>query len=58
MEIKTILNENTINPEDINDYFLSKNSPLLNQKQKSSNLLLRPSISIQSLMNISFNTEL
>ncbi len=48
-KLKLIFNELTINPEEINSWLLVKGSTPLNQKQKLSQLLLRPELNISEL---------
>ena len=50
-KIKEILKDFTVTPEESNDYLQSLNTAVLTQKQKASQLLLRPSISLQSMIN-------
>lgn len=50
-EIKTILNNTPINTEELKDLLESVNSSPMNQKQKASQLLLRPLISLKLLMD-------
>jgi tRNA uridine 5-carboxymethylaminomethyl modification enzyme len=50
-KIKGILKDFAVNPEESNGYLQSLNTALLTQKQKAAQLLLRPSVSLQSMMN-------
>jgi tRNA uridine 5-carboxymethylaminomethyl modification enzyme len=49
-EIKTILSGTTLEPEDINGYFLENNGATITERQKASKILLRPSVSIHDLL--------
>lgn len=49
-KIKTLLNEFSIEGEEINSYLESKNSAPITQKQKAIQLLLRPNIDLLSMM--------
>jgi tRNA uridine 5-carboxymethylaminomethyl modification enzyme len=48
--IRKALSGITVDPEDINPYLLSRQSTPLSQKQKLAQLLLRPNISLQELI--------
>jgi len=48
--IRKMMSEMTIDPEEINDYLLASNSSALTQKQKLSQVILRPGIGIHDLM--------
>ncbi len=48
--IRKIMSEMTIEPEEVNDYLISNNSSALTQKQKLSQVILRPGIGIHELM--------
>jgi tRNA uridine 5-carboxymethylaminomethyl modification enzyme len=56
-KIKSILSDYSIEPADINNYLSTKNSAALPQKQKASQLLLRPSISLQELIFVLPNLQ-
>ena len=45
-EIKTILKEFVVEPQEINDYFASINSSPINEKQKAQKILLRPDVEL------------
>ena len=48
--IKTILSNQTIIPEEVNDFLTSIDSMVITEKQKASKLLLRPNISLGQVM--------
>lgn len=48
-EIKTILKDFTIEPEEINSYFQSLNSSPILEKQKAQKILLRPDVELDEL---------
>ncbi|HTL06596.1 MAG TPA: FAD-dependent oxidoreductase, partial [Chitinophagaceae bacterium] len=48
--IKNVLKETTIDPADIKSLLAEKDSAQLQQKQKASQLILRPNLDLQSLM--------
>lgn len=48
--LKKLLNEFSIEPEEINAYLQSINNALIDEKQKASKILLRPDINLQSIM--------
>lgn len=50
-KLKLLFNEITLQPEDVNSYLESKGSAPLQQKQKLSQLILRPEISIHDLIH-------
>lgn len=50
-EIKNILNESTICPIDIQNYLITQKSAPLTQKQKATQVLLRPNISLPSMIS-------
>ncbi len=52
-KIKQTLNEITLTPEEINPFLEANNSAALTQKQKAAQILLRPGISLQQLINAS-----
>lgn len=56
-KIKSILSDYSVEPADINNYLSTKNSASLPQKQKASQLLLRPNISLQELISILPNLQ-
>lgn len=49
-DIKQILDSTNIYPEEVNTYLFSKNSSQLINRQKASQLLLRPSVSLPGLV--------
>jgi len=49
--IKTILKELSVEPEEADVLLVEKNSSALNQKQKATQLLLRPMIDLHSMIN-------
>jgi tRNA uridine 5-carboxymethylaminomethyl modification enzyme len=49
-QIKKILNEFSIEPEDINTYFEKMGSALISEKQKAQKILLRPSVELSDLI--------
>jgi tRNA uridine 5-carboxymethylaminomethyl modification enzyme len=49
--IKSLLNDISVAPEEVNPFFESKSSSLIVEKQKAAKLLLRPEIELQDLMN-------
>ena len=51
--IKKVLKETTIAPEEINDFLILKNSAALTQKQKAEQILLRPGIQLNELIDAS-----
>ena len=50
-QIKRVMEEITIQPEEINPFLTGINSAILDKKQKASQLLLRPSVSLKEMMN-------
>jgi tRNA uridine 5-carboxymethylaminomethyl modification enzyme len=48
--IKTILSNQTIIPEEVNDFLTSIDSMVITEKQKASKLLLRPNISLDQVV--------
>jgi tRNA uridine 5-carboxymethylaminomethyl modification enzyme len=50
IQIKEILNELSIVPQEINEYLQHIDSSLIEEKQKASKLLLRPDVSLQNMM--------
>ena len=53
LKLESILNETFIEPEDINPVLEERNSASLNQRQKASQILLRPSIGLKELRQAS-----
>ena len=49
-ELSDFIKTETINPDEINSYLVSINTPEIDQKTKINNILLRPQVSIQSLL--------
>ena len=49
--IKSLLNNFSVTPEEINSFFENRSSSLISEKQKASKLLLRPEIELSDLMN-------
>ncbi|MFL5786828.1 MAG: tRNA uridine-5-carboxymethylaminomethyl(34) synthesis enzyme MnmG [Flavisolibacter sp.] len=49
-ELKQILKSTTLEPEEVNNYFGSVNSAVINEKQKLDKILLRPGIGLKDLM--------
>jgi tRNA uridine 5-carboxymethylaminomethyl modification enzyme len=49
-ELKQILKNTTLEPEEVNYYFGSVNSAVINEKQKLDKILLRPGIGLKDLM--------
>jgi tRNA uridine 5-carboxymethylaminomethyl modification enzyme len=50
-EIKSLLNNFPITPEEINSFFENRSSSLISEKQKAAKILLRPEIELTDLMN-------
>ena len=50
--VKNVLKDLSIEPEDINEYFGEINSASINEKQKATKIILRPSVTIPSLIEI------
>lgn len=50
-EIKTILKDFSVEPEEINSYFVSINSSSITEKQKAQKILLRPDVELDELAN-------
>jgi tRNA uridine 5-carboxymethylaminomethyl modification enzyme len=50
--IKNVLKELSIEPEDINNYFDEINSAALTEKQKANKIILRPNVTLPSLIEI------
>jgi tRNA uridine 5-carboxymethylaminomethyl modification enzyme len=51
-DIKNVLKELSIEPEDINNYFEEINSAALTEKQKVNKIILRPNVTLPSLIDI------
>ncbi|MDP1842042.1 MAG: tRNA uridine-5-carboxymethylaminomethyl(34) synthesis enzyme MnmG [Sediminibacterium sp.] len=51
-EVKSIIKELNIEPEDINTYFEEINSAAITEKQKATKIILRPNVSLAGLMRI------
>ena len=49
--IKTILSNQTIVPDEVNEFLARINSMVITEKQKASKLILRPNISLQEVIN-------
>jgi len=49
-ELSDFIKTETINPDEINSYLVSISTPEIDQKTKINNILLRPQVSIQSLL--------
>jgi tRNA uridine 5-carboxymethylaminomethyl modification enzyme len=49
-KIKSILENTTVEPDEINSYFESINSAPLTEKQKASKIILRPNVSLVEMM--------
>jgi len=52
-ELSDFIKTETITPDEINNYLVSMNTPEIVQKTKINNILLRPQITIQSLLSSS-----
>ncbi len=50
-EIKTILKDFAVEPEEINSYFATINSAAITEKQKAQKILLRPDVELDELAN-------
>jgi tRNA uridine 5-carboxymethylaminomethyl modification enzyme len=50
--IKNVLKELSIEPEDINNYFDEINSAAITEKQKANKIILRPNVTLPSLIEI------
>lgn len=50
-EIKTILKETSIEPDEVNDYFEQRSSSTITEKQKAEKILLRPGIELTDLVS-------
>jgi len=57
-KIKNILNKTTIEPEEINNYFSEIQSSPLTEKQKATKIVLRPNVSLISLINNIYNLKI
>ncbi|MBS1628173.1 MAG: tRNA uridine-5-carboxymethylaminomethyl(34) synthesis enzyme MnmG [Bacteroidetes bacterium] len=55
--IKNILNKITIEPEEVNTYFSEIQSSPLTEKQKAAKIVLRPNVSLISLINNIYNLK-
>jgi len=51
-KVKSVLKELSIEPEDINTYFGEINSAAINEKQKATKIILRPNVTLPSLLEI------
>ncbi len=51
-DVKSIINQLNIEPEDINTYFEEINSAAITEKQKATKIILRPNVSLTGLMNV------
>lgn len=56
VKTRKLLDETTVYPDDINEYLIDKNVPILREKTRANKLILRPGVSINDL--ISTNTRL
>jgi tRNA uridine 5-carboxymethylaminomethyl modification enzyme len=52
-KVKAIMKEYAVEPEEINSFLIEVNSAVITQKQRLSQLLLRPNIELQQLINAS-----
>ena len=52
-ELSDFVKTQTITPDEINNYLVSINTPEIDQKTKINNILLRPQVSMQSLLSSS-----
>ena len=50
--VKKILNETNLEPDDVNPYFTEIGSATITEKQKIAKVLLRPNVSLPSLMKV------
>ena len=50
-KIKTILSAMSVEPGEVNDYFISVNSSPISEKQKAQKILLRPDVELHELAN-------
>ena len=51
-EIKSLLQTHSIEPDEINVYFNSIQSSEISEKQKASKIILRPNVSLQSMLEV------
>ncbi len=51
-EVKKVLTGFSIEPEDVNDYFTGIQSATISEKQKVSKIILRPNVSLPSLLKV------
>ena len=51
-EVKKVLTGFSIEPEDVNDYFTGIQSATITEKQKVSKIILRPNVSLPSLLKV------
>jgi len=51
-EVKKVLTGFSIEPEDVNDYFIGIQSATISEKQKVSKIILRPNVSLPSLLKV------
>ena len=51
-EVKKVLKDFSIEPEDVNDYFTEIESAAITEKQKVAKILLRPNVGLPSLMKV------
>ena len=51
-EVKKVLTGFSIEPEDVNDYFIAIQSATISEKQKVSKIILRPNVSLPSLLKV------
>ena len=51
-EVKKVLTSFSIEPEDVNDYFTEIHSATISEKQKVSKIILRPNVSLPSLLKV------
>jgi len=56
-EVKDLLKNCTISPEEINPYFESIHSATITEKQKINKIILRPNVDLLSIMNYSQNLK-
>lgn len=50
--VKKVLTETNLEPDDVNPYFTSINSATITEKQKIAKVLLRPNVDLPSLLNV------
>ncbi len=51
--LSDVIRNTSVAPAEVNDYLLSRNSPVIQQRVKAHNLLLRPELSIDDILNMS-----